>query len=97
MESRGGGEGEGKGMKTCKCSKCGFMCHIRYLLLVEMIIESDNQKLKLHSHTLVGKKVQYCTGKRKVCHRIHGAGRCLGKLSLLGNIQHLSMTYDTLV
>ena len=38
-----------------------------------------------------GKKVQHCTGERKICHKNHGTGRCLGKFSLLGNVQHLSV------
>ena len=30
-------------------------------------------------------------GKRKIGRKNHGAGRCLGKFSLLGTVRHLSV------
>ena len=44
----------------------------------------DNMQImsnrKFRSRHLVGKKMQHCTGKRKICHKNRGAGRCLGKI-----------------
>ena len=34
--------------------------------------------------------MRHCTGERKICRKNHGAGRCLGKFSLLGNVRHLN-------
>ena len=58
---------------------------------IENHIQSDNRKFR--SRPLVGRKVRHCTGDRKICRKNHGAGRCLGKFSLLGNVWHLSVLY----
>ena len=35
--------------------------------------------------------VRHSMGERKIGRKNHGAGRCLGKFSLLGNVRHLSV------